>query len=86
VKVLTLDQGCGPFNTKDSGDFLWNAWKKCLRSRGPQGWLMAWPGKLALRDVHGACKLAAESRQQRWCVLFANRWPCPRKIRRRLCA
>ena len=56
-------------HTKDSGDFLWTL-ENCLRSP-VTGLVMAWPGKLALRDVR-RLQLAAEAGSN-VCVLFRER-------------
>jgi hypothetical protein len=56
-------------NTQDSGDFLWTL-ENCLRSP-VTGLVMAWPGKLALRDVR-RLQLAAEAGSN-VCVLFRER-------------
>lgn len=56
-------------HTRDSGDFLWTL-ENCLRSP-VTGLVMAWPGKLALRDVR-RLQLAAEAGSN-VCVLFRER-------------
>ncbi|MCL1480521.1 MAG: translesion DNA synthesis-associated protein ImuA [Marinobacter sp.] len=56
-------------HTQDSGDFLWTL-ENCLRSP-VTGLVMAWPGKLALRDVR-RLQLAAEAGSN-VCVLFRER-------------
>jgi hypothetical protein len=56
-------------HTQNSGDFLWTL-ENCLRSP-VTGLVMAWPGKLALRDVR-RLQLAAEAGSN-VCVLFRER-------------
>lgn len=56
-------------NTKDKGDFLWTL-ENCLRSP-VTGLVMAWPGKLAARDIR-RLQLAAEAGSN-VCVLFRER-------------
>jgi len=56
-------------NTEDEGDFLWTL-ENCLRSP-VTGLVMAWPGKLAARDIR-RLQLAAEAGSN-VCVLFRER-------------
>ncbi|MBE0486928.1 translesion DNA synthesis-associated protein ImuA [Marinobacter sp.] len=56
-------------NTRDQGDFLWTM-ENCLRSP-VTGLVLAWPGKLASRDVR-RLQLASEAGGN-VCVLFRNR-------------
>lgn len=56
-------------NTKDKGDFLWTL-ENCLRSP-VTGLVMAWPEKLAARDIR-RLQLAAEAGSN-VCVLFRER-------------
>jgi hypothetical protein len=56
-------------NTEDDGDFLWTL-ENCLRSP-VTGLVMAWPGKLAARDIR-RLQLAAEAGSN-VCVLFRER-------------
>jgi hypothetical protein len=56
-------------NTEDKGDFLWTL-ENCLRSP-VTGLVMAWPGKLAARDIR-RLQLAAEAGCN-VCVLFRER-------------
>ncbi len=56
-------------NTRDQGDFLWTM-ENCLRSP-VTGLVLAWPGKLASRDVR-RLQLASEAGGN-VCVLFRSR-------------
>lgn len=56
-------------HTNDNGDLLWTL-ENCLRS-AVTGLVLAWPGKLAARDIR-RLQLAAEAGSN-ICVLFRNR-------------
>lgn len=56
-------------HTEDSGDLLWTL-ENCLRSTAT-GLVLAWPGKLAIRDIR-RLQLAAEAGDN-ICVLFRSR-------------
>lgn len=65
---INLDQVI-VLHTENTGDFLWTL-ENCLRSP-VTGLLMAWPGKLASRDIR-RLQLAAEAGSN-VCVLFRQR-------------